>query len=324
MRKALIVGINYYEHGSALYGCADDAHAVKAILERHGDGSVNFDVQLFTGTGVTDAVSRTQIKDYVKKLFSDDSEIALFYFAGHGHIESTGGYLLSSDSQRGDEGVSLTEILALANESRARNKIIILDSCHSGIAGTPPTSGNNAVLAEGITILTASTEDQYATEENGRGVFTTLFVDALNGVAANLLGDVTPGSIYAYIDQSLGAWEQRPVFKTNVKSFVSLRTVQPSVQLDDFRRVTEFFPEPGYQFSLDPTFEPEMKGRSVGMPEPDPENTRKFAILQRFNRVNLVVPVEAQHMWNAAMESKACRLTVLAEHYRRLVERGRI
>lgn len=324
MRKALIVGINYYEHGSALYGCADDAHAVKAILERHGDGSVNFDVQLFTGTGVTDAVSRTQIKDYVKKLFSDDSEIALFYFAGHGHIESTGGYLLSSDSQRGDEGVSLTEILALANESRARNKIIILDSCHSGIAGTPPTSGNNAVLAEGITILTASTEDQYATEENGRGVFTTLFVDALNGVAANLLGDVTPGSIYAYIDQSLGAWEQRPVFKTNVKSFVSLRTVQPSVQLDDLRRVTEFFPEPGYQFSLDPTFEPEMKGRSVGMPEPDPENTRKFAILQRFNRVNLVVPVEAQHMWNAAMESKACRLTVLGEHYRRLVERGRI
>ena len=324
MRKALIVGINYYEHGSPLYGCVDDAHAVKAIIERHGDGSVNFDVQPFTGTGTTDTVSRGQIKDYVKKLFSDDSEIALFYFAGHGHIESSGGYLLASDSKRGDDGVSLTEILALANESKARNKIIILDSCHSGIAGTPPTSGNNAVLAEGITILTASTEEQYATEENGRGVFTTLFVDALNGVAANLLGDVTPGSIYAYIDQSLGAWEQRPVFKTNVKSFVSLRKVQPSVQLDDLRRLTEFFPEPGHQFPLDPTFEPEMKGRSEGMSAPDPENTRKFAILQRFNRVNLVVPVEAQHMWNAAMESKACRLTVLGEHYRRLVVRERI
>ena len=136
MRKALIVGINYYEHGSPLYGCVDDAHAVKAVIERHGDGSVNFDVQLFTGTGKTDAVSQTQIKEYVKKLFADDSEIALFYFAGHGHIESTGGYLLASDSQKGDDGVSLTEILSLANESRARNKIIILDSCHSGIAGT--------------------------------------------------------------------------------------------------------------------------------------------------------------------------------------------
>lgn len=28
MRKALIVGINYYEHGSPLYGCVDDANAV--------------------------------------------------------------------------------------------------------------------------------------------------------------------------------------------------------------------------------------------------------------------------------------------------------
>ncbi len=324
MRKALIVGINYYEHGNPLFGCVDDAHAVKAVLERHGDGSINFDVQLFTGTGPSDTVTRAQVKDYAEKLFSDDSEIALFYFAGHGHIESSGGYLLASDSSRGDEGVSLTEILTLANKSKARNKIIILDSCHSGIAGTPPDSADNAILSEGLTILTASTKEQYATEENGRGVFTTLLVDALNGVSANLLGDITPSSIYAYIDQSLGAWEQRPVFKTNVKSFVSLRTVQPSVQLDDLRRISEFFPNAGYEFPLDPTFEPEMKGRSDGMPDPDPENTRKFAILQKLNRVNLVTPVDAPHMWHAAMESRACKLTVLGEHYRRLIERDRI
>ena len=116
MRKALVVGINYYAHGSSLYGCVDDAHAVKAILSRHGDGSINFDVQLFTGTGSSDSVSRNQLKDYIQKLFSNDSEIAIFYFAGHGHLESTGGYLLTSDSRRGDEGVSLTEILELANE----------------------------------------------------------------------------------------------------------------------------------------------------------------------------------------------------------------
>lgn len=104
MRKALVVGINYYAHSQPLFGCVDDAHSVKAILERHGDGSVNFDVQLFTGTGPSDVVSRSNLKDYIEKLFSDDSEIALFYFAGHGHIEATGGYLLASDSQRGDEG----------------------------------------------------------------------------------------------------------------------------------------------------------------------------------------------------------------------------
>ena len=57
------------------------------------------------------------------------------------------------------------------------------------------------------------------------------------------------------------------------------------------------------------------------MPPADPENTRKFTILQKYNRVNLVVPVNALHMWHAAMTSKSCRLTALGEHYRRLVER---
>jgi hypothetical protein len=155
-------------------------------------------------------------------------------------------------------------------------------------------------------------------------VFTTLFVDALSGVAANLVGHISPGSVYSYIDQSLGAWEQRPVFKTNVKTFVSLRNVQPTIQLAELQRIIEFFPTPGSQFQLDPSFEPELKGRSEGMPAPNPENTRKFAVLQKYNRVNLVIPVGAPHMWHAAMESKSCKLTVLGEHYRRLVERGRI
>jgi len=324
MRKALIVGINYYKLGNTLFGCVDDAHSVKAVLERHDGGAVNFDCKLLTGTGPNDCVDRGNLKDSIEDLFKTEVETALLYFAGHGHIEATGGYLLASDSNRGDEGVSLSDILILANESPASNKVIVLDSCHSGIAGTPPVNGQLAALSEGLTILTASTKDQYATEENGRGVFTTLFVDALNGSAANLTGDITPGSVYAHIDQSLGAWEQRPVFKTNVKSFVSLRKVSPPISITDLRRITEFFPSPGFEYPLDPTYEPEIKGRDAGMPPPNPENTRTFAILQRYNRLNLLVPVDVPHMWNAAMESKACKLTALGEHYRRLVDKDRI
>lgn len=324
MRKALVVGINYYEHGDSLYGCVDDAHAVKALLERHGDGTVNFDVKLSTGTGPTDLVKKFNLKDDIAELFRGDCDIALFYFAGHGHLEATGGYIMASDSERGDDGISLDAVIALANGSKAKNKIIVLDSCHSGIAGTPPAAGNNAMLSEGLTILTASTADQYASEENDKGVFTTLFIDALNGPAANLVGDISPGSIYAHIDQSLGAWKQRPVFKTNVKTFVSVRRVQPPISLPDLHRIVEFFPRRGFQFPLDPTYEPESKGRDPGMPNPILENTQKFAVLQRFNRLNLVVPVDAPHMWHAAMESKSCKLTVLGEHYRQLVEAKRI
>jgi hypothetical protein len=49
-----------------------------------------------------------------------------------------------------------------------------------------------------------------------------------------------------------------------------------------------------------------------------------FAVLQRYAKVNLVRPVGAPHMWHAAMESKSCELTVLGQHYRKLVADGLI
>ena len=324
MKIALIVGVNHYSSGGVLYGCVNDAYSVKSMLERNFDGSINFDCKLMTASSDSDAIERCELKDAIEKLFTTKAEIALFYFAGHGHIEATGGYLLASDAKRGDDGVALNEILALANSSPATNKIIILDSCHSGIAGNPPTIQDKALIAEGITILTASTSDQYASEINGSGVFTSLLVDALSGSAANILGDITPGSIYAHIDQSLGGWEQRPIFKTNVRNFVSLREASPSISIEDLRKIKEFFPVAGYEFNLDPTFEPELKGRDEGMPLPLEEHTEIFSILQKYNRLNLLKPVDAPHMWNAAMESKSCKLTALGEHYRKLAENNRI
>ena len=89
MRKALIVGINYYEHGPSLYGCVDDAHGVKSVLERNSDGTVNFGVKLLTGTGQVDQVLRSVLRENIQELFADDSEAALFYFSGHGHIDAT-------------------------------------------------------------------------------------------------------------------------------------------------------------------------------------------------------------------------------------------
>jgi hypothetical protein len=105
----------------------------------------------------------------------------------------------------------------------------------------------------------------------------------------------------------------------------ALRKVQAPISLADLQRITEFFPTPGAEFKLDPSFEPErLPGGDDSLPPPNPVNTAKFAVLQKYNRVNLVVPVDALHMWHAAMGSKSCKLTVLGEHYRRLVAKGRI
>ncbi|MCG8796635.1 caspase family protein [Tenacibaculum finnmarkense] len=317
MRKALIVGIDHYENVSPLFGCVNDAYSIKSVLERNSDGTINFSSKLEVATNSSSAITRKELKELTRELFKDDSDVAIFYFSGHGYVEKTGGYLITSECSDGDDGFPLTELLQIANESKARNKIIILDCCHAGFMGKDVGNTDTSTMSEGVTILTASSESQYAIEENGSGVFTSLLVDALNGSASNLVGEITPGSVYAHIDQSLGPWEQRPIFKTNVRSFTSLRKVQAPISLSHLKELVVFFPKKEDIYPLDPTYEPEYKGCVE-------ENTDKFAILQKYNRVNLVIPVEEEHMYFAAMNSKGCKLTILGEHYWNLVTRERI
>lgn len=328
MRRALVIGIDSYANVSALHGCVNDSFAVKAMLDRNADGSVNFDVKHLAASDHSTHIGRDALRTAIESLFDCEGDISLLYFAGHGHIESTGGYLCSSDVSTGNDGIPLAEVMTMANKSNVQNRVLILDSCHSGVAGGSALQHNVAEICDGVTILSASTAEQYASEEEGAGVFTTLLVDALGGAAANLVGDVTPGGVYAHIDQSLGAWSQRPVFKTNVKKFVSLRKVQPPIDQADLRRIAEFFPQTGFQYPLDPTFEPERHEAGETAPDPvpppDPEHNAIFKILQIYNRVGLLVPENAPHMWHAAMESKSVRLTALGEHYRRLVAKGLI
>lgn len=326
MRKALIVGIDHYKNLSPLSGAVNDAYNVKNKLERDADGTVNFtQPRLLVSANSAEGVSRSELRSAVEELFQDDTEIALFYFAGHGYTDSTGGYICPSDYEAGGNSLPLHEVMTLANKSRSKNKVIILDSCHSGVAGDSSNAPEMAEIKDGVTILTASTENQYATEVNGSGLFTTLLVDALNGAAANLLGEVTPGSVYAHIDQSLGPWGQRPVFKTNVKKFVSLRKTYAPVSSSDLRKLTTLFPNKATPLELDPSYEPDRKGtENQTFPPPDPENNADFAILQSLVKVNLVKPVDATHMYYAAMESKSCKLTVLGEHYWNLVKEGLI
>lgn len=328
MRKALVIGIDHYKCIPGLTGAVNDAHSVKAMLDRHADGSVNFGVRLMVGTGPKDLVERRELKEAIRELFAGDGEIALLYFAGHGYLEATGGYLCAGDCETGDDGVPLAEIMTMANQSKTQSRVILLDSCHSGIAGDHPSHAAMAEINEGVTILTASTAEQYANEENGAGVFTNLLVDALGGAAANLVGDVTPGGVYAHVDQSLGPWAQRPVFKTNVKRFISLRKVRPPLELADLQRISEFFPSAGFLYQLDPSYEPERSDtkyvEQLNVPPPDPKKYPIFAILQKYNRVGLLVPEGAPHMWHAAMQSKTVRLTALGEHYRGLAAKGLI
>ena len=315
MRRPLIVGINDYL-SAPLQGCVNDANAIASVLETHGTGSPNFQVRLMTSP--SDDVTRANLREAIEKLFATDCDIALLYFSGHGFLRSADGYIVTKDATKYDEGIGMTELLKLANASPVKNKVIILDCCFSGNMGTPNIEeGGMAQLSEGLTVLTASRRSEAAVETNGTGVFTALVVAALQGGAADLRGHVTPGSIYAYVDQALGAWDQRPIFKTNVTQFTSLREVPPQVSLETLRRLVTYFSRPQDEHMLDPSYEDTAENH-------DPDKVAVFKDLQKMESVGLVVPVGEEHMYFAAMNSKSCRLTALGAQYWRLAKEKKL
>lgn len=322
MRKALLVGINQYPN-SPLRGCINDSNAVKEALELNGDSTKNFDV-----LQKNDVVSKCELKSYIKECFNGDSEIALFYYSGHGAVDQDGTYLVTPDAQEYDCGISLDEIMKIVNMSKCRNKILIIDACYSGNLGNINGVGQNtAVLAEGVSILTACRDYQYSVEEDGHGIFTTLFVEALNGGAADILGNITLGGIYAFIDKSLGAWDQRPVFKTNITTFAPVKKVIPQVSLDIIRKIKSIFSSPDIRYSLNPSFEPtnalDVK-HEVIEPYAQEDNVMTFKALQKLESIGLVKPCGTPHMYYAAMESKACELTTTGKYYWELLNKNMI
>ena len=74
------------------------------------------------------------------------------------------------------------------------------------------------------------------------------------------------------------------------------------------RQLPTLFPLPAEDMPLDTSYE-------CTAPNTDPEKVVVFGDVQRLVRARLVTPVDVQHMYDAAMQSKACRLTSTGRYY---------
>lgn len=315
MRRALIIGIDDYPD-CPLQGCVNDAHRMQDALMCHDDGSFNFDCQVITSE--SQSITRSLLRRKISELFEQPADAAFLHFSGHGTVNGLGGYLVTPDYCEYDVGIAMTEILALANQSKVHEVFITLDCCHSGAFGTlPAVSNERIILADGVSVITATRVGQQALEEGGGGVFTSLLVEALEGGAAALLGEVTAASVYAYIDNALTAWDQRPMFKANVSRFLRLRKSKPKVPIQLVRKLIEYFPLPAETLSLSPEYEPSAEPH-------DSKKEQIFRELLKLRHAGLVEPIGNDHMYYSAMNSNACGLTTLGKYYWRLVDGRKI
>lgn len=315
MRRALVVGIDDYP-SCALTGCVNDAKRLAEVLEFHYDGRRNFDCDVLISE--QHKVTRALLRQRITRLLTQPADVAFFHFSGHGTVNGLGGYLVTTDFADFDLGIPMSELLALANQSAVKEVFITLDCCHSGAFGSVSALANDrVVLKEGVSVITATRSGQEAIEVGGGGVFSSLLVEALEGGAASLLGSVSAASVYAYIDSALGAWDSRPLFKANVDRFAKLREASPTIDLSLLRKLPEYFPLPAEDLSLSPDYEPEAEPH-------DSVKEEVFGNLQRLCRAGLVEPVGEEHMYHAAMNSKACGLTRLGKYYWRLINEKKL
>jgi hypothetical protein len=312
-KRALVVGINDYPLGK-LDAPENDALRISELLSTNADGSENFHVSMPNGSIKTD----DDLEGYVKLLFSGNVDVALFYFAGHGATDAFGGYIRTPDSRGKTDGFAMDRLLRIAQASTVPYKIIILDCCYAGELGNNPGSIHpTSTIGDNMIIFSACTRRETAKELKEHGIFTNLLINALSGGAADVLGNISPGSIYGYIDKALGAWDQRPVFKANVSRFLSIRNTEPQIDLNILRRLTTYFKAPGDEFKLDRTYE-------FTNPEAIDEHVKIFKEFQKLEGVGLLKPTGEEHLYFAAQHEKSCHLTPVGQSYWSLVNAGRI
>jgi hypothetical protein len=317
MKRALLVGINHYQRVIPLAGCVNDVRALEPLIARHDDESPNFEcVACVSGEQTVD---RNLLLESIDNLLAPGVDVALLYFAGHGMEEGGDVVLVPQEAASPNEGVAFSIVLNKIQASKIREIVVILDCCFSGGAGNIPALGANvATLREGLALFSASRADQTAAETPySRGMFSTLFCGALEGGAADVLGNVSLAGTYAYLSESFGSWAQRPTFKANLDRSSVLRQSRPAVTPKELRQLPVIFPDPDADLPLNPRYDQES-------PERDEKLAPVMNILQRCRSARLLEAVGTEHLYHAAMQSKACRLTPLGKHYWRMAKQNRL
>lgn len=319
-RRALLIGIDNYDNTTGLNGCVSDATSMADLICKNENGSPNYEVKLLTSS--KNRITRAVLRKEIQNLFSDFRGDTLFYFAGHGTPTQIGGYLVTQDATKDEAGIPMSELLTLATQSKAREALLILDCCYSGSLGNPADLQNGdienkALLREGVTILSASRPSQTSSEINGQGVFTELILGALSGAAADVRGRISAAAIYAYAEQSLGAWDQRPQYKSHANNLSPVRITTPRVTDEQLRKLTEFFKDKNDEYQMDPTYE---YTETVAKPE----NVEIFDQFKIYRNAGLIETSHGDDLYYVALHSHSIRLSPLGKFYWRLVKENKI
>lgn len=231
-RDAVVVGINRYQYLSNLQAPAQDAEAIAHCLHTYGDFRVNRLPEVIDQrrpkVGVNTLVTRQELETALVQLFKPKGKYipntALFYYSGHGLQKDTGiqeGYLATSDANpsQGMYGLSLFWLRRLLQESPVRQRIILLDCCHSGELLNFLEADPGATPGTDRLFMAASREYE-AAYESLEGTYSVFTQALLRGLDPEAHGTVTNYALTSWVSHALKGELQQPLFECSGREIV--------------------------------------------------------------------------------------------------------
>ncbi|MBR6435856.1 MAG: caspase family protein, partial [Thermoguttaceae bacterium] len=134
-KQALLIGINEYQILPGLKYARQDADAVADSLKQNYGFSDN-EVMLLTDArpGLFKPSNRMIIRKHLDNLASQDLDLFIFGFWGHGLFRNGERYLCPQDVMGEaveDMGFSFKDLQRLLSNVRAKNTCLILDCCQT-------------------------------------------------------------------------------------------------------------------------------------------------------------------------------------------------
>lgn len=219
-KYAILIGINrYHESLGQLKYAVNDCRCVASVLTEGPDGFPPDHVLLITDDQPEDrrptyANIHSWLASYLAQAQDDDT--VLVYFAGHGREHGGKAYLLPGDATLQTvhvTGIPVGYVQELLGRCKARQKLLVLDACHSG-AGRDVVAMSGSMMdqiaaGKGVYTITSCDADELSHEwdEKKQGVFSYYFAEALSGTCPpDSQGRITAESLYEWVYDRVRSW----------------------------------------------------------------------------------------------------------------------
>lgn len=209
------------ENITSLPFTVNDGMAMKELFIKHfGTDESNI---ISLGNNNNQEVQRTDILRNVRYIsrIAEPEDTLIFYFSGHGFSDGNIGYLATFETDRdfpSDTCISIPRIKEELKNSKAKRKMLIIDSCHSGIGAgknLPSQMSKDfeeslfANLSEGWVVFSSCkrNEESYFLEDKFMSVFSFYLIEGLKG-NADSNGDsiITLEDLNKYVTKKVLNW----------------------------------------------------------------------------------------------------------------------